>query len=490
MPSSLLKALDELPTSLDDTYKRALEGIPKEQQQHASRIFQCLVAAIRPLRVEELAEIFAIEFDPEVAPQLSEGWRPENPEEAVLSACSTLISIIEAKGSKIVQFSHFSVKEFLRSGRRLTLEVGSIRQYHIHLDAAHAILARACLTVLLQFDEEVNKKRLLRFPLAFYIARHWIVHARFEGVASRVQEAMKRLFNPQEPFLIAWVSIHDVDDVWFRSSVDAPPEHSLPPRVTALYYAVLCGFSRLVTDYIITHGEDVNARCGNYGSPLHAASYHGHLEVALILLSHGADVNLGDDDDKSPLVAAYRGRSLDVMRLLLEHGAAADVEYDKHGCISHEASRCGEADVVELLLGHKADLSARGSKNWTPLYWASMQGHLDVIQLLLERGVDINTRSSDDWTPLHTASKNGREKAVKLLMEHGALVNAQSITQQIPLHVASQFGRLDVVRVLLEHGADVRLRHRENNQTAFQGATSSGHQEIARLLLEHGAEEE
>jgi hypothetical protein len=172
IPSSLRKALDELPTTLDDTYERALEGIPKEKRQHAHRLFQCLVVAIRPLRVEELAEIFAIKFDSEAGPNLSEGWRPQNPREAVLSTCSSLITITEDAGSKIVQFSHFSVKEFLTSGRLLTAEVGSICQYHIPLDAAHTILAQACLTVLLQLDQNVDKKRLATFPLAFYAARH------------------------------------------------------------------------------------------------------------------------------------------------------------------------------------------------------------------------------------------------------------------------------------------------------------------------------
>jgi len=63
MPSSLRKVLNDLPISLDDTYERTLEGIPKEQCRHTHRLFQCLVVAIRPLRVEELAEIFPVEFD-------------------------------------------------------------------------------------------------------------------------------------------------------------------------------------------------------------------------------------------------------------------------------------------------------------------------------------------------------------------------------------------------------------------------------------------
>ncbi|KAI0281075.1 hypothetical protein BC826DRAFT_1144696 [Russula brevipes] len=95
-PSSIRKTLKDLPATLDGTYERTLEEIPKEKKQHAHRLFQCLVAARRPLRVEELAEIFAIEFDTDSALKLRENWRPENPEEAVLSACSTLIAVIEA----------------------------------------------------------------------------------------------------------------------------------------------------------------------------------------------------------------------------------------------------------------------------------------------------------------------------------------------------------------------------------------------------------
>jgi len=238
MASSIRKALDELPTTLDDTYERALQEIPKEKWQHAHRLFQCLVAAIRPLRADELAEIFAIRFDADGSLGLMEGWRPENPEEALLSACSSLITIVENEGSKIVQFSHFSVKEFLTSDRLQTSKVGIVCNYHIPLDAAHTILARACLAVLLQLDECVDIERLETFPLAFYAAENWVEHARFEGVALRIQDDMERLFNPHNPYLAAWVWIYDVDR---RGFVRGPlAKHRPPPKATALYYASLC----------------------------------------------------------------------------------------------------------------------------------------------------------------------------------------------------------------------------------------------------------
>jgi len=210
MPSSIRQALNELPTTLDDTYERALEGIPKEKRQHAHHLFQCLVGAIRPLRAEELAEIFAIDFDRDAMSNFMDGWRPENAEEAVLSACSTLISVVEDEGSKIVQFSHFSVKEFLTSDRLRTSKVGDIRHYHVSLDAAHTILVRACLAVLMQLDENVDEKRLETFPLALYAAKHWANHARYDEVVSQVQDAMEEFFDPSKPYLAAWLRIRIV----------------------------------------------------------------------------------------------------------------------------------------------------------------------------------------------------------------------------------------------------------------------------------------
>jgi hypothetical protein len=201
-----------------------------------------LVVAIRPLRVEELAELFAIEFDQDAGPSLKEGWRPESPEDAVLSACSTLIAVIENEGSKIVQFSHFSVKEYLTSDR---LRISEMDHYHIPLDAAHTILARACLTVLLQLDETVDKKRLKTFPLALYAAQHWVDHAKYENVASRLQDAMEELFDPSKPYLAAWTWIHDVDSDKNREIIDdleERPSGSKQLRCTMRHYVDSVGW--------------------------------------------------------------------------------------------------------------------------------------------------------------------------------------------------------------------------------------------------------
>jgi hypothetical protein len=174
MPSSIRKALNELPITLDDTYTWALECIPQEKWRHAHRLFQCLIAAIRPLHVEGLGEIFTIEFDSKADHKLVEDWRPLDAEDAILSACSSLISVVDVEDSKVVQISHFLVKEFLISDRLASSNVRMLSQYCVRLEPAHGILARAS-TMLLQLDKihkNTNEEPLGTFPLAFYSAWH------------------------------------------------------------------------------------------------------------------------------------------------------------------------------------------------------------------------------------------------------------------------------------------------------------------------------
>ena len=119
-PSNLRQFLNKLPDTLDETYERMLRGINKARADDAYRLLQCLTVAVRPLSVEELAEILAFDFqtsNSEGVPALKEDWRWDNQEEAVLSTCSSLISIVNNGGSRVVQFSHFSVKEYLTSPR-------------------------------------------------------------------------------------------------------------------------------------------------------------------------------------------------------------------------------------------------------------------------------------------------------------------------------------------------------------------------------------
>ncbi len=109
--------------------------IKKANQSYAYRMLQCLTVAVRPLSVAELAELLAFDFDVAKGgmPQLNSDWRWEDHEQAVLSTCSSLITVIPDHESAVVQFSHFSVKEFLMLDR-LAASTGDISHYHISLE--------------------------------------------------------------------------------------------------------------------------------------------------------------------------------------------------------------------------------------------------------------------------------------------------------------------------------------------------------------------
>jgi len=377
MPSSIRKALNELPVTLDDTYERILQSIPKQKWQHAQRLFQCMVVAIRPLRVEELAEIFAIGFGANVSYNLVEDWRPSDQEEAVLSACSTLITIIDDQGSKIVQFSHFSVKEYLTSDRLETSNVVNIRQFYIPLEPAHTTLAQACLAVLLQLDGRADEERLAGFPLALYAAQYWPDHTKFENVASQIQDGIEELFNPTKRHLRTCIQIHNVDDNIFFHKIDKYPS-------IELHCAASCGFSGLAKYLIITHALDVNAKAEDDRTPLHAASLRGHADVAQVLLDYGADINAQDIGKWTPLHFASVQGHPKVMQLLLERGAALDQQNKYMRTPLYLASFWGNLEAVGLLLAHGADVKIQDANGRTPLQIATREGHRDVAQLLLD----------------------------------------------------------------------------------------------------------
>ena len=133
IPARIRHALEDLPETLDETYRRTLRDINKADWEFAHRLFQFVSAAFRPLRVEELAELLAFDFKAEPIPNFHESWRLEDPVDAVLSTCSSLLAVVDGGyyNGKVIQFSHFSVKEFLTSDRLAGATDITLRRYQI-----------------------------------------------------------------------------------------------------------------------------------------------------------------------------------------------------------------------------------------------------------------------------------------------------------------------------------------------------------------------
>ena len=426
LPASVRRTLDELPESLDGTYERVLREIKKPNRDHALRLLQCLVVAIRPLRVEELAEVLAIDFEHAGGmAKLNASWRWEDQEQALLSPCSSLISIVgdsddDDRDSRVVQFSHFSVKEFLTSSR-LAAPDRDVSYYYIDLEPAHTIVAQVCLGILLRSDDRSEHTGAgNNSPLARYAAEYWVTHAQFKNVSSSVRQAMENLFDQDLPYFSAWIKLHDMDTESPGSTfyLFAPdPKSPAGP----LYYAALCGFQDIVRHLVVNDPQQVNASGGCYMTPAVAALARKHFQL------------------------------------------------------------------VQLLRYHGSSIDPRGHYDRTPLHSAACRGHLEIIQVLLEYKTDINARNYAGATALREAVNNGKQEAVRLLFEHGANPNIPDKYGVTPLHLASKRGDSEAVRLLLDHGVDVDVVNKLG-KTASQLALEYGHDEIVTLLSARGAD--
>jgi ankyrin repeat protein len=411
-------------------------------------MLQCLVVAVRPLDVEELAELLAFEFDASQGgiPKYHPVLRLDDQTQAVLSTCSSLVTIINKNSSHpVVQFSHFSVKEFLLSNRLMS-SLGDLSRYHIRLKSAHTVLTQACLGSLLHdhiTPESVDCRRArvahhFNIPLVIYAARHWVEHAQFEDVASHLRDGIITLFDPNKPHFEAWVDIYDIE-----SSVYGQYDSELR---NPLYYAVLCEFYDVIEHLVIKHPHYINVACGKLQFPLFAAVFNNNIKVAELLLEHDANVEARDP----------RGETI-LLKVL-------------------STPQCNLVNKVKVLLKYGADVNARDGISRSSLHLAEYHGKQEVVQMLLKHKADVNSQDIHGKTPLHTLlgtishfkeDEDDIFNHLWLLLEHGVDVNRRDKDNNMPLLLVMEWKWFRIARIFLEHGADANVKN-NNGMTALR----------------------
>jgi ankyrin repeat protein len=476
---SVRQILGELPETLDETYERILQEIPKSNRAHTHRLLQCLAAAIRPLFLVELAEVLAVDFSTAGGiPKLNEDLRWEDEEQAVLSACSSLVTVVANQGSRVVQFSHFSVKEFLTSDRLASKDAS---RYHILYEPAHTVMAQACIGVLIHLGDDIDEESISTFPLARYAADHIGDHAEFGNVLPRIQDGFDYLLDPNKPHFTAWL--------WLREDLS----RDRSPEALPLYYVAKFGFYGLVKHLILKRPQDLSTR-GPCGLPLHIALRKGHIGISRLLVDCYEDVDVRDPGDRTPLHLAAEGGFLDVIRILMKRNADINARDNRGQTPLLRASTwinyelCGTyRDDVGPLLELEADVVAQDNSHLTPPHLALSNGSAGAAKLLLDNGANVHDVDDNGQTPLHRASDSNHVDVMRLLLQHGASVDIQDNSHSTPLHLASDLGSLEAVRLLLENRANPHIRN-DRGQTALHLASEWNHIERVRLLLECGAD--
>jgi len=73
-----------------------------------------------------------------------------------------------------------------------------------------------------------------------------------------------------------------------------------------------------------TYGVGMCVVCQSGLTPLHVASFMGHLDIVSFLLQRGCDPNATTMRGETSLHLAARGNQTDVMKLLIRSGAIVD----------------------------------------------------------------------------------------------------------------------------------------------------------------------
>jgi cytohesin len=184
-------------------------------------------------------------------------------------------------------------------------------------------------------------------------------------------------------------------------------------------------------------------------TPLHHASWEGHVESVQLLLKQGADVHARDRYQSTAVHYATRLGAL-----------------SRDG--SFNAPSTG-TKLIELLADAGADLDARDQSGSTAL-------HL-VVNLSV-----WDCRDAPDGETMFFEEETQMAAAIaRALLSKGASIDLQDADGNTPLHLAASAGNLKLVQLLVQQGArtDVTNHH---HRTASMLAKRNGHTEIVSYL--------
>lgn len=198
-------------------------------------------------------------------------------------------------------------------------------------------------------------------------------------------------------------------------------------REYGLFMACRDGNEQLV-NFVLDQGVSVDSRelllskdLNGDKTVLHAAVYHGHVNIVNILLNRGANIHKFSNTFRGPLCDAALNGAVDMIAILLENGASVDT---------------------------------RDEASYQPLHFASRSGSCEAVYLLLVAGAAIDCVGNDGLQPLHhTAQFCDSQVLATFLVSHGASIEATTKFGYTPLELACEWANFDCKGVIVSRGS-------------------------------------
>ncbi|KAN0085322.1 Ankyrin repeat-containing domain protein [Elaphomyces granulatus] len=443
-------------------YEKILSRVTKKQKGNVKNILQIVVAARRPLTVQEMAvalgiastqpkSVDKVKFDPI--------WLENN----IRYWCGLFVFINHSR----IHLIHQTAKEFL------ICESGSSKLTRICVDFLccedSGPKARRLVQRFIEYsiDDILDKDDHVESLLA-YSAEHWPHH---------LQDAHVPMNGSSLASIFQFYDIDinsDLYDLWFTIFWKAT---TFGGKIQFPY------FERLVVE------------SSNGGRPqmnlIRLAALLGHEMVLewMLELNNYCNINESDNDGRTASIWASEFGHENAVQILLDRGADVNTQGRYYApCKQHQWSREGGADAtldrgVDVHAqggecGSALKAASRGGEYGDSLQAASIYGHEDVVQMLLDRGADVNAQGGGYGNALQAASVGA-----------GGDVNAQGGHYGNALQAAALRGHDKVVRILLDRGgrgrADVNAQGGKYGNT-LQAASQGDREKVVRILLDRG----
>ena len=511
-PDQAQTMLDSLPKTLDSFYEKMLLEIDPVHQKHAIAGLQWLSSSARPLYVDEFSE--AIVMNPDERPFFNPHKRLWHVSEVLRIFPAGMVTVTERflaadhyqsysehdstetfssqslqdenstlTDRSLIQFSHFSVKEYIISRR---LSQGKASQYFVNEMLAHRALSETCLLYLSEIAE-IGKSWLQTrkdYPLLRYCCYFWSYHV------EKLEQDTEHFPNPS---LSSFLQIDCLGfKMWAMSATPRQPskiydrntcsptgfinlvrDHGSTQVAPPAFYISWLGLGRTLKLLLTQDLVDLkDSRCWPYGTPLHIASHFGYVSTvqALLEFASGPDINainricfVNGRENKTcfaaPLQIAVQNQNAKISKALVDAGA----------------------DLNLCCPVHKT----------TPLRAVILKSSLEMASWLINIGASIDDKYALFESIIRRDTSSDGQKFMRLLQDHGAIPDTQDERSATLIIQSLKWDRdkdLDgLFYYLIKTNINLNLVSKLYNETPLQYAAAHAGAEIIKALISHGA---